>query len=530
MSTFNTVLPSPNTDNVYRFGDNTEYYYDLILYNANQEFVRLKTQSVTELIINDSFMDFYHKGTCTFKNDLDAIEKISTEPDGTSQNGFSVNSFAPGQKTNEILPFAFRGDARDYLIVDICPKLDDQSGYDYGENINKIWRLKFVFCIYDIEDIQGQNSDEKYKKLHFWDFSYQLMLEKNLEYSTANYINKADLMLLDDTDRSLKTGVALKKLIETIFPTKEGFKTKFGEFDEGSTSIFYSSPVATKAYDDFLYIDSFHVSSASNNYDFCVLRKERYSNEWTYSSMRSIFDKAYDRSSSGNDSGGPLHLEKFLVGSYSESNSNNFTNKSRTPVSSKNNAYLPDYSQIQKYQFFPSAGIDIQKFVASNPVYSYGFPNKEFTIDVQENYFERILEVFKKNYVDKFKGSGTPFSSLTKNEYRVNNTNINREFSVAYESRDQRLSEGRNDVLKKALFLNNTINFIAPGLTMRQAGKFISIDRDTAQPSNKFDDKFLGTYFVVDVNHIFKDNRYVTEITAIKPYIFSDPKNTELVI
>ena len=85
MGTFNTALPSPNTDNIYRFGDNTEYYYDLMLYNANEEFVRLKTQSVKELIINDNLLDFYHKGTLTFRNDIDAIEKITTEPDGTSE-------------------------------------------------------------------------------------------------------------------------------------------------------------------------------------------------------------------------------------------------------------------------------------------------------------------------------------------------------------------------------------------------------------------------------------------------------------
>jgi hypothetical protein len=85
-------------------------------------------------------------------------------------------------------------------------------------------------------------------------------------------------------------------------------------------------------------------------------------------------------------------------------------------------------------------------------------------------------------------------------------------------------------VLKKALFLNNTINFTAPGLTMRQAGRFISIDRDSSQPSNKFDDKFLGTYFVVEVNHVFRGNVYETEMTCVKPYIFSDPKNVEDVI
>ena len=530
MSTFNTALPSPNTDNIYRFADNTEYYYDLILYNANEEFVRLKTQSVTELIINDNLLDFFHKGTLTFKNDIDAIEKITTEPPGTTQNDFAGNS---KRNNNVLLPFAFRGDARDFLIVDICPKLQDQAGYDYGDKINKLWRLKFVFSIYDIEDITGQTNEEKYKKLHFWDYSYQLMLEKNLDFSTSKYAKTKDIINADNSERSIKTGLAIKNIISESFPTAEGFKLKFGEFDEGSTDIFYFSPITSKAYFDYKYIDSFHVSDVGNNNDFCILRKERFTNEWTYKSLKSYFDKAYNKTAGGigSDGGGELHLEKFIVGNYSDSNATNYSNKSRTPISSKNNAFLPDYSQIQKYRFFPTSGLDIQNIVNSNNVHTYDYGNKEFIIDVQEHYFGKILDTFYQNYVKNFKGdAGRTYSVLTKNEYRNNNKNINAEFSVAYESRDQRLSAGRNTVLKKALFLNNTINFVAPGLTMRQSGRFISIDRDSSQPSNKFDDKFLGTYLIVEVNHVFRSNVYETEITCVKPYIYSDPKNVEDVI
>jgi hypothetical protein len=531
MGTFNTALPSPNTDNIYRLGDNTEYYYDLILYNANEEFVRLKTQGVKELIINDNLLDFYHKGTLIFRNDIDAIEKITTEPNGTSQNSFG-NNFAPSKGgQNTLLPFAFRGDCRDYLIVDICPKLNDQINYNYGEQLNKLWRLKFVFAIYDIEDITGQTIDEKYKKLHFWDYSYQIMTEKNLDFSTATFTKAEDKVNLDDSERTMKTGAALKEIINATFPSREGFTIKFGEFDEGSTDIFYSSPIASKALSDYQYIDSFHVSSPSNNYDFSLLRKERFTNEWTYKSLKNYFDNAYEKKVTNNlDGGGPLHLEKFLVGSYSDSNSTNYTNVSRTPVSSKNNAYLPDYSQIQKYRFFPTAGNDVQNFITTNQVHAYDSTEKEFIIDVQENDFTRILDIFETNYVRVFKGNATgPFSTLTKNEYRRNNRNYNTDYNVST-SRDQRLSAGRNEVLKKALFLNNTINFTAPGLTMRQAGRFISIDRDSSQPSNKFDDKFLGTYFVVEVNHVFRGNIYETEMTCVKPYIFSDPKNVEDVI
>lgn len=531
MGNYNTTLPSPNTDNVYRFGDNTEYYYDLILYNANEEFVRLKTQSVVELIINDNLLDFYHKGTLIFKNDLDAIEKITTEPPGASVTDYLPKTVFNNNKTNTLLPFAFRGDARDYLIVDICPKIDNDITYNYGDNINKLWRLKFVFSIYDIEDITGKTNDEKFKKLYFWDYSCQLMHEKNIDLNTANYVNNNNILNLDNDERAIKTGEALKNVLKETFAKEEGFKINFGTFDEGSTKIFYTSPIGSSAYEDYKYLDSYHVSSPSNNYDFCILRKERFTNEFTYKSLKNYFDEAYIRKTgTGLDGGGPLHIEKFLLGSYSDSQTSNFSNQSRTPISSKNNAYLPDYSQIQKYKFFPSAGEDIQKYVVSTHVCAYNFNEKKFEIDVQENSFERILDIFYQNYVKNFKGeSGSPYSALTKNEYRINNRNYNCIYSVS-EDRDQRLAFGRNEVLKKALYLNNTINFTVPGLTTRQAGRFISIDRDSSQPSNKFDDKFLGTYFIAEINHIFRSNSYENEVTCIKPYVFSNPKNTELVI
>jgi len=527
MSIYNTVLPSPNTDNIYRFADNTEFFYDLILYNANEEFVRLKTQSVVELVINDNLLNSFHKGTLVFKNDMDSIEKITSETPNTSQN-----SVLPKNNNNvSLLPFSFRGDSRDYLIVDICPKLNEDNNYDYGDKVNKIWRLKFVFAIYEIEDITGNTNDEKFKKLYFWDYSYQLLSEKNIDFTTANYIKSPEVFNLDDSDRSIKTGLAIKNIISETFASNEGFKLKFGEFEEGSTNIFYSSPVNSTALDDYKYIDSFHVSSPANNYDFCVLRKERYTNEYTYKSLKTYFDKAYSKSSNiGSDAGGELHLEKFLIGSYSDSSISNFTNQTRTPISTKNSAYLPSYSNIQKYKFFPTAGFDVQHHISTRDVYSYDFYNKVFNIDSQENNFEKILDIFYQNYVKNFKGeSGPPYSTLTKNEYRINNKNYDCVYSVS-NSKEQRISFGRNEVLKKALYLNSTINFTAPGLTMRQAGRFISIDRDTSQPSNKFDNKFLGTYFIVEINHIFKSGSYDNEITAIKTYSYSNPKNNEIVI
>jgi len=73
-----------------------------------------------------------------------------------------------------------------------------------------------------------------------------------------------------------------------------------------------------------------------------------------------------------------------------------------------------------------------------------------------------------------------------------------------------------NKMLKDALFLNEAISFDTFGLTLRTAGKFIFIDKPNSSTSNPFDDKFLGQWLTVKVNHIFRTDGYVNNICAIK--------------
>jgi hypothetical protein len=529
MSTYNTSLPSPDYDNIFRIGNN-EYYIDLILYNANEEFVRLRVQNITELVIEDNITDFFHKGYVVFKNNNDAVERISNLPSASVLSNYFNRAYIG---TDKILPYSFRGDCRDFFLVDIMPRISDNTqNYNYGEQIEKLWRLKNVFVIYNTEDIQGTNPDEKFKKLYFWDYNYELLREKNVDFSTADYLQTKDKILLDNNDRGIKTGLALKNFLKTAFPEREGFDVKFGEWNEGATTIFYSSPTDSKAINDLEYMLDHHVSENNSNYDFCLLRKERFTNEWTLKSLKDYFDKAYTRSITNNvDGGGELHLERFIIPTTDVIDATR-SNNTRTPLGPKNNAYLPDYSVIENYSFSPPAGMDVQQFITTKIVHTYDPTDKSFNMDVQENQFDRILEIFKKNYVTSQKGSGgsNAFSSLTKNDYRITNINFDNVYTPYFESKEQRLAFGRNDVLIKALMLNNTLNFKSPGLTLRQSGRFISVDRNSSQPESKFDDKLLGTYFIVNVKHIFRNNVYTNDITCVKPYIFSDPKNNEVVL
>jgi hypothetical protein len=534
MSTISSVtIPTKTSDTVVKIGDN-EYNFDIILYNANKEFTRIKNSAIKELLINDNLLDFGHKGTITFQNNLDNIEKIASESEGGSLEAFTATKAG----NSKILPYYFRGDARDFLIINITPNLEsndnlaDSNNFNYKDEINEWYKLKFVFAIYETEDILTEKIDQKYKKLYFWDSYYQLLTEKNSDFTTAEYVNQKDVTNLNDVDRGIKTGLAVRKFLEKFFPKEEGFLLKLDDikdWDEGTTTTFYSSPACTKGKDDLDYLTNLHVSNATNKFDFAILRKERYTEKISFRSMSYYFSNAYKP-----DKGGKLHLERFILPNATDPSGGGtaFGHIKRAPTGDENNAFFADYSMIQQYQFHSIAGMDQQNEFVTNLVHSYDFNEKMFNIDTFENTFEKMSDTFNELYVKPMKGESgkNPASTITKNEYRVNNRNFQNTYSVDFESKEKRIGYGRNAVLRKALFLNNAITFTVRGLTLRRSGRFISIDRNDSYQDNKFDDKLLGTYFITNVNHKFNNGQYINEVTAIKPYLFKDPKNTSLVL
>lgn len=79
-----------------------------------------------------------------------------------------------------------------------------------------------------------------------------------------------------------------------------------------------------------------------------------------------------------------------------------------------------------------------------------------------------------------------------------------------------RAISGMYRLLHTGLFQNTCINFTVPGLTLRQAGKFIGIDRPEGSLDNSFDDKLCGQWFVINVTHTITNGAYYNNITAVK--------------
>lgn len=504
----------PLLQNVVTF-NKSEYIYCIVLLNGEGPFLNLTTQSVVALSINDNLTKLTHSAELVLSNDNDIIERSYNNP------GESYTTRQKDIDTTNSIDFFFRGDGRDLVLILITPRDSDVITDQKEPNISNPYTLKFLFSIIDIKD-EVPNSGKKLKVLKLQDLDERILLEKNLGFTTANFIDKKNVVNLDNSGRGIQTGDVIKYILSQTL-TRSGkiqdtSEIKFATnnaWDNGATTLYYSSPTPYNAYQDLMYVLRRHVSS--EQFDPCVLRKER-NNTWSLMGLSNYFKNSYDKASDG---AGILHIEKFLIQSVGAT-VNVVLKKDRTPTNLINNTGYINSSYITDYKIYHSEASDLQDNVITHAVHSYQLNDKQFNIDLTRNNVDVAKKTFENLYVNPFKGdNGRPSANFYLNLIRKNNKNIKNVFTIVDDSIDQRLNWGRNQILLNALYKNLTLEFIVDGISTRQAGRFISIDREDALPTSKFDDRLLGTWLIVNIEHIFSSTTYQNKIIAVKTYNYS---------
>ena len=510
-----------------RFNDiinNNPYYFNIRLLSSDNRLQQLKIGSINSLVLDDDFNDFYTKGYIVINNVFDAVERL------VDINNLEDASTSTNNNFNSNKGFIFKGDSRDLLLIDILPKLNqDETTTTINNTKNNAFLLSYVFVIYDTEEITGDQPYQKYKKLYFHDWTYQMLCEKNSYFSTSNYLedNKNDnIIQLDNDQRGIKTGAALKYFLSEFF-NSETRQIKFSDdFDEGSRSIFFSAPARFKGIDVMNYILNRHISDENNKYDMSFLRKQRYDQTFAFTSLKKIFENSIKQSTERNTTttvGNQLYLETFKLGMYSNVDKQYLIEPgSFTP---KVALFLDKYGTINNFVYDPMPGMYSQKEIVSTNVHSYDENEKLFAIDVENNDINFIEKVYYENYVKPFNTvskAGNAYSNFLPGKNREEQKNLKNVFSLI-EDKDQRISDGRNNVLYHQIFLNNTVSFKVEGSTHRQAGTFIGIDRDGSLVYSDYHAKILGVYFVIEVKHLFKGNAYFNELRCVKTYSFDNP-------
>jgi len=492
--------------------NSSKFRFKVGLFNTDNRYQELKPGAIKQLVIEDIFFNYFHKGYIILNNTFDAVERVS---------GITVGSNPSSLKQQQGRGFIFKGDSRDILSIDIMPKLDEQPfSSKNSKQGDEIFRLFFNFAIYNSEEIPGENAGEKFKKLFFWDLYYELLLEKNSYFSTGNYVSLSGNNA-DNTERTVFTGDAVKNFLQEFFSPEDGLPITIGEpFDQGSTNVFFSAPAKFKGIDCLEYLLSRHVSSADSNYDRAFLRLGRGNPVFKFESLKDIFSKSVSVDSSGIKLG-EYYLETFKIGTYSDVN-NEYTLE-KLQFTPSNALFFQKFGTIQNFSYDFMPGLYSQQEIATFLVHSYDFDDKTFSIEEERNTASSSLSTYNQNYVLPFSkyAKQSAYSNFLIGKYREENKNVKHSFTVS-DNPNQRLNAGRNSVLFNSIFLNNTVLFKVPGSTHREAGKFIGIDRDGSYEYTDFDNKMLGVYFIVEVKHIFSGGDYYNELRCIKTYSSKD--------
>jgi hypothetical protein len=530
--------------------NNVDYTFKVTLVNAAGEQSRaqdIKPSAIKSLIIDDTYTSFYQGGSIVIDNSFDIIERDTPEQDMDSPAYYNR---AGNTGDNISAGFLFKGESRDILRIDIMPRLENTDVDSMGsKNAQYLYRMSYDFVIYNSEEITGDNPDQKFKKLYFWDLYYQLLREKNVPFSTATIPSFYDAEGNANTseeasgDQGIETGIALKEFLKAAFPDDEGYPISFAEnvssdiaasgtqfdktsqntgWDIGGTKIFFSTPANYKAIDCVNYILSRHVSNAESDFDKCFLHLERYPRQFALKSVKQYFDEAYEP---GGDMPGRLYVETVKIGGNTQEDGKNFTEAYFTPVGG---LHFQRFGTVKSFSFDNMAGLYSQQRLVPHIVHSYDYENKQFNMDIERNGVVQSMQAFQKNYVNKMNSSSQApaFPNFAPGQLRYTNKNIQNVFSVVEQDPDQRLNYGRNKFLYQGVIMNNLMSFRLPGMTHRQAGTFIGIDRDGAIPASKFDNKLLGIYLILEVSHIFNGNEYYNDLHCVKTYNFKQLDDT----
>lgn len=533
MSTTSTIenwvnqlgLDHDNNAKIEQF-DDRRFKFSLYLLNQDGQAIKIRKGSIDDLFIEDNILDWFHKGSVTFLNPDDIIERaesvlLTETPDGTRV---------------PITPYRFRGDCRDLLLLTFEPHLDTGSiNEGVPQFLNSmIHTMKFLFSVYATEDITSEKGRMyKKQKLYFHDYRYQMLREKNIYYSTAKFLQKGgdhnvikhSVSRMGNSQRGKPTGEIVQDILRSSLLQSDTKNMFSYHWNHGNTDLNYTSPSNFKAIDDLQYILDKHTSDTSYENQPCLLRLQRFTERWELLPITEYFSR-----SKLNMGPGEYQSEFFLLSSGSEATPEGIPPERKTFGRSARdvaiNYHYPDLSVVDDYVFSEMNGVDCQEMLNSVINHRYNEKTKTFNVDLLAGNVKSIQDQFQRLYVNHTFGGigGHGFTSWISDSSRAQNFNFNVENSW---TSDQALSQSqsRNKILLAAFLLGNTIQFDARGDTTRRAGVWIALDRDNNYIENEYDMKLLGQYFVTRVTHkIDSSGAYTNNVMGVKPFLYKDVK------
>jgi len=551
---------------IVRYND-LEYKIELWLDNSGNFEINTKNQffinpqSVINMDLTDTLNDWVVGGSLVFMyipENADVSGQLKntgqaqkTQIKGAIENGKTLDSYE------------FRGDGYDMLRLSLKPVASnpqtakDSNGIVIKENEPK-WTLSYLFSITEVEDLSQSSQIKgpissyiKLLRLKFHDVRYQILKTTNLEYSTAQSPEKEiDQNLANGSLGVLPTGKALlevlnKALADSEQIAKGNTSLEFyqlpgdKDWDEGLESkIFYTSPAEYSALDDIDYIYAHHIGpkiTGTEVNDFCVMHSKRSTipgglDKICLTPLEKIFKEA---TTQDKGSAGSLQLEHFFVTTHTKEEEDVDPSrgqyKAPNPTTNQNVLKTFKYGQIVSYSF-----VDMSPTVNSNsftttPVYSVDIGKRQFNIQFKNNDVASARKVISNGYINNlFKGSDGNLEDLFLPVIHKSKKDrcVFPAFSLNGDNEKVRQRNGIHQLMYTGLFQNACICFKTLGLTLREPGTFIGIDKTLGCVDSDYNNKLYGQYLVVRVDHVFEQGAYLNTIWAIKIHRFKKRETT----
>jgi hypothetical protein len=528
-------LASNNLDN--RFViilQDQKYYIEIWMYNQNSKFkpIPIPFTVVNNLVIEETLNDWNKKGFITLSNHFEFLER------GVPEN-LAVLSDGTIGRDRKPSPFFFRPDGRNKISIKLFPIIDYSSKTNIQPLPEDKWNMNLDFIIYDIEDVSTGNSQEKLRKFYFHSEIYQILLERNAEWSSANNEYQSITQSSADSVRALSTSLAIRSLLKTAASNISDPKTTdikvgstagpstldnpdipFDNFDKVNwdlgdplSKILYTCPANSCILEDLEYVSKFAKSQDGSP---LFLLFDRYNRNWSLVSLKQIFTQAEDN-----------QIERLTIeDGVDPKNSKPYVQRAPYDPNGGDSSTIKNFqsgvaSRIRDYRFSPMvAGDEIQ--LKNTPVHNFDFSKSSFDINFKDNIANKLLDNYKKIANDSLYSFKDAKSGQIL--FQINQTkNKGLMTENAFVPRSIYPTDAAFlNMAKRFLLLSSAVFFSTVGLTIRTPGKFIFIDRETSDGDpNAFDDRFLGQWLVTKVTHIFTQESYTNEVIANKVDIFN---------
>ena len=523
-----------------------ELYYDTEIYLDNsgnfdaseENRYYINPSAILGMAVSDTVTDWVVEGSLTF---MYLPEDMKSKRGKLTGN--EAQTATAALENNELLKsYKFRGDGYDLLRIMISPKAtpaDKVSSTALNlPGKDPKWTLCYIFSVYDVEDVNDIPTTKgplstymKCIRLKFHDVRYHMLNAANIEYSTAMpkdpTIGKANFQSSLSNQGTLKTGEAILDIMNFVLAKTEngGFEEfrqnmpnpnvaavskDITEWEPGSSEIFYTSPAQSSSYEDISYLYSHHVSnkpligigdSNQKAYDLSLFHTNRnknfgYPETICLTPLQDFFEKALE-----GDKPGILQKEHFFVTSHTTEGKP--TQGFRAPVGDDN---LTDrdlktfkYGQIVSYSFVDMSPEMNNDAFRTKPVYSVDIGKRTFNMQFKNNDVLSARKAITESYIkglfkdNSAQGEKLFLPTLHKNKKSLN---VFPTFSLNGENNEQgkilRQKNGIHNLLYTGIFQNACISFKTYGLTLRESGTFIAIDKASGCDDNDYNNKLYG--------------------------------------